>query len=139
MNVNNFNSILNKSTWTLFIGHNETYTHARCHPHYVKVIEHRGQARTVRKKTRFQNVITGDIFYSKLYWINIDKSFGLYKASLPRTGMAIVRDNKIIWYSMPGIPDGLSKRKVIVEKYLYDAIKEKRIQFYDNRTLEPIC
>ena len=33
--------------------------------------------------------------------------------------MAIIRDKKIIWYSLPGIPEGASTRMVMVEKTDY--------------------
>ncbi len=41
----------------------------------------------------------------------------MYFKTSPTTGMAILRNNELIWYSMPGAPDGLAVRKVLIEKH----------------------
>jgi hypothetical protein len=99
----------------LFLNHSETHRTAFFEEENVHTILNRSHARAIRKKTGFKDIIAGDIFYNKLFWSKI--TYG-YKTSydLEKTGMAIVRGEKIIWYSMPGKNYYSETRQVIIEK-----------------------
>lgn len=86
----------------------------------VKKIKDRGHARAIRRKTGFNEVIPGDIFYNKL-WI---LSFG--KNVLEQTGMAIVRNGNVIFYNFSVKNPNESTRKIIFEKH-----KRKQTIIYD--------
>ena len=109
---------LNEFNNTLSIHHDESHSHAKFHPDFRKPIINKAQARSIRKKTGCNFVITGDIFYYKLYWVNFCHEYGLvnHVNIKEQNGMAIVRDNEVIWYSIPGQPEGLAERKVLIEK-----------------------
>ena len=86
----------------------------------IKVID-RHHARAIRRKINHKvKVITGDVFYKNLSWY--DTKYKINDTS--SDGVAIERDGKIIWYSMPGRPEGTAKRKVLFEKYDEFNIKE---------------
>ena len=94
----------------LFLNHSEIHSTAFFEEENVHTILNRSHARAIRKKTGFKDIIAGDIFYNKLYW-STKISYDLEK-----TGMAIVRNEKIIWYSMPGKNYYSETRQVIIEK-----------------------
>ena len=78
----------------------------------IKVID-RHHARAIRRKIKHkEKVITGDMFYKNLSWY--DSTYKINDTS--SDGVAIERDGKIIWYSMPGNPEGTATRKVLTEK-----------------------
>lgn len=83
-------------------------------PHSSKIIKSRSQARSIRKKTGYNNVITNDVFFFNLSWAFSSDYFGFLNR---RTGMAIMRDDKVIWYSMPGHLKDLLERNILIEKY----------------------
>lgn len=104
---------------TLSIHHDEKHTHAKINPDFVKTIVNKSQAKSVRRKIGWNFVITGDVFYFKLSWAKYPHEYGFTNFEEPATnkGMAIVRNNEVIWYSIPGTPDGLAERKVLTEKF----------------------
>lgn len=108
---------LNDFNNTLAIHHDENHTHARINPNFVKTVINKGQARSIRKQTGCNFVITGDVLYYWLHWANISKYEPHYVDKKDKSVMAIVRDKKVIWYSIPGKPDGLAERKVLTEKF----------------------
>lgn len=95
---------------SLKLDYNERYIHAFFEYKNIHLVLSRAHARGIRKKTGFKDIVTGDIFYDKLYWTFDHENY------TNKTGMAIVRNEKIIWYAMPGIPDGLGTRRVMTEK-----------------------
>lgn len=118
---------------SLSINHSENYKLAYFEPENIKIIKDRGQARAIRKKTKFKNVVAGDVFYEKLCWSNFEMISPLGKSGpLDKSGLAIVRNGKIIWYLMPGIPEGISKRFVIIEKINKKSILQKLFNFNNN-------
>jgi hypothetical protein len=103
----------------LTINYSEDYKYASYSDSFVKTIHNRGHKLYVIRKTGFKDVIIGDTFYKQLHWTNIgEKRFYKTPTKADKTGMAIVRDKKIIFYSMPGIPEGFGERKVLIEKIL---------------------
>lgn len=112
---------------SLSINYSENYKLAYFEPENIKIIKDRGQARAIRKRTKFKNVVAGDIFYEKLCWSNLT-----IISPLDKSGLAIVRNGKIIWYLMPGIPEGISKRFVIIEKINKKSILQKLFNFNSN-------
>lgn len=90
----------------------------------TKTIVDKGHARAIRRKTKFKDIIPGDILYTQLYWKESENSFGLVEPS-QRTGIAISRKGKILWYSMPGVPEGCSTREILTEKYSSSIIFRK--------------
>lgn len=96
----------------LKLNYNENFKTAFIDIQNVKTIRDRGHSRAIRRKTGFKNIITGDIFYDKLCWTNT--------FTREKTGMAIVRNNQIIWYCMPGENPNSNTREVIFEKTKLD-------------------
>ena len=103
---------------TLAIHHDEKHIYAKFHPNFVATIVDRSHARRMRKKTGCNLIITGDEVYMNLYWLKYSQEHGLrtFDSFLPITGMAVIRNKEVIWYEIPGIPDGLAERKVLIEK-----------------------
>lgn len=117
--------IIDEKNRVLNIHYNDDYVYARYDARFLKTIENKGQARHARKKTGCDFIITGDVFCNKLHWVKCCHYYG-FKQNSKSTGMAIIRDEKIIWYSLPGIPEGSSTRTVMVEKigYMNHAFKK---------------
>lgn len=110
------NNILN-------INHDETYKSAYFNDEDLIEIKDKGHSRAIRRKTGFKEVITGDIFIKKLYW-----NGQVYVLGSKKTGMAIIRNNWLIWYSIPGLNKNTIVRKVLLEK----TKKTILIPFLDN-------
>lgn len=104
-----FNNLKNN---ILNINHDDTYKSAYYNDEDLIVIKDKGHSRAIRRKTGFKQVITGDIFIKKLYW-----NGQIYVFGSKNTGMAIIRNNWLIWYSIPGLNKNTIMRKVLLEKH----------------------
>jgi|ERR1035437_1804440 hypothetical protein len=104
---------INRKENTIYVNHSERYKFIQFELKHTAIIRDRGHARAIRRKTKFKDINVGDIFYKNLYW----KYLGMSQTFLP-AGFAIERKGKIIYYNMPGIPDGFACRKVLFEKFI---------------------
>jgi hypothetical protein len=97
--------------------YSEDYTMARYEDKNIRIIKDYAHARVIKRKTKFADIIPGDVLYTKLYWTSLmHESSGMTPVMSERTGMAIERKGKIIWYLMPGKLTGLAERKILIEK-----------------------
>jgi hypothetical protein len=101
---------------TLELNYNSDFRSACFDIQNVKTIQNKGHARAIRKKTGFKEIVTGDIFYNKLWWHKNGEYSQKYPTQIEKIGMAIVRNKKVIWYSMPGPNPKSAERKVLTEK-----------------------
>jgi len=110
------------------VSYNETYKHIRIFLNHTTTIKDWVHARVIKRKLNFKDIIPGDVYHKKVCWVKDEEVFGMQPIS-SETGKAIERNGKIIWYSMPGKPNGTEERKVITEKtkkiyYLYGIIQK---------------
>ncbi len=94
----------------LNINHDDFYNNAVFELSNVIQIKDRMHARAFRKTLNFKNIITGDLIFTKLYWSSIPITTEY------RRGIAIVRDEKVIFYSLPGTNPNSRRRIVLTEK-----------------------
>jgi len=104
---------IDKFNYTFKVYSEEEIKQVRFNVMKIIIVKNKGHARAIRKRTKCNEVITGDIFYSESWWLEAEE----FKFLPPtKTGMAIQRNNEIIWYSIPGIPKGTAKRTILFEK-----------------------
>lgn len=97
------------------VNYDEEHQHIRFSTENRITIKDRCHNKAIKRKTNFKESIPGDVFYKNLCWLSDEQVFGMQPSS-ERTGMAIERNGRIIWYCMPGTNKGLETRKVLIEK-----------------------
>lgn len=105
---------INRKENTIYINHSERYKFIQFELRHTTTIKDRGHARAIRRKTKFKDINVGDVFYKNLFWKDIS---GFSKLIIP-AGFAIERKGEIIYYNMPGVPNGYAHRTVLFEKFI---------------------